>query len=156
MTTNNYGGVYFESPWSILSAVGLLSALTGVMVAGITSFSYLSAVPIVVSAACALSNGLCFYAFYTDTPVANRVVAAAVADIAWGVSISYCTLHILVALIEIDTRGRTFLLQLPDSNSIPTRQIPENISLCLLGSNNNHLWYPARYPRQPIPESSQR
>ncbi|PVH71604.1 hypothetical protein DL98DRAFT_577278 [Cadophora sp. DSE1049] len=75
--------VYFEQSWAILSSIGIVNVLFGFMIIGITSPSPVSLVPIVVSAAGAIANGLCYYAFYADYPQTGTVAAAAVADIAW-------------------------------------------------------------------------
>jgi hypothetical protein len=78
--------VYFELSWSILSTIGLVNVFFGLLVVGITRFSPIAAVPIVVSAACAVANGLCYYAFYATYPLQQTVVAAAIADVMWLVS----------------------------------------------------------------------
>jgi hypothetical protein len=78
--------VYFEISWSILSSIGLFNILFGLLVVGITSLSPISIVPIIVSAACAIANGLCYYAFYADYPQIPTVVAGAFADVMWLVS----------------------------------------------------------------------
>ncbi|KAH6705323.1 hypothetical protein BKA61DRAFT_147726 [Leptodontidium sp. MPI-SDFR-AT-0119] len=75
--------VYFEQSWAILSSIGIVNVLFGFMIIGITSPSPVSLVPVVVSTACAIANGLCYYAFYADYPKTGTVAAAAVADIAW-------------------------------------------------------------------------
>jgi hypothetical protein len=75
--------VYFEESWAILSSIGLVNVLFGSMIIGITSLSEISLVPIIVSAAGAIANGLCYYAFYADYPMTGTVVAAAVADLTW-------------------------------------------------------------------------
>jgi hypothetical protein len=79
--------VYYELSWSILSTIGLNNVLLGLLVAGITSFSPISIVPIIVSGACATANGLCYYAFYADYSQTPTLVAAAFADIMWLVSL---------------------------------------------------------------------
>ena len=79
--------VYFEESWAILSSIGLVNVLFGFMIVGITSLSPVSLVPIIVSAAGAIANGLCYYAFYADYPKTGTVIAAAMADITWLVSI---------------------------------------------------------------------
>jgi hypothetical protein len=81
--------VYFEESWAILSSIGLVNVLFGLMIIGITSLSPISLVPLIVSVAGAIANGLCYYAFYADYPKTGTVVAAAVADIAWLVSITH-------------------------------------------------------------------
>jgi hypothetical protein len=79
--------VFFELGWGILSTIGGASFFLGLLVVNVTGFSPIAAVPLVTSAACAVANGLCFYAYYTDNPpTANKAVAAAFADILWGVS----------------------------------------------------------------------
>ncbi|KAK7418929.1 hypothetical protein QQX98_003632 [Neonectria punicea] len=76
--------VYFELSWSILSTIGIANVLFGFLVCSITSFSQISAVPVVSSAAGAVANGLCYYAFYAeDTPVSGQAVASAFADLLW-------------------------------------------------------------------------
>jgi hypothetical protein len=47
------------------------------------------------SAAGAIANGLCYYAFYAHHPITNTVIAAAVADVSWCVSIPYLLQNIL-------------------------------------------------------------
>ena len=79
--------LYFEESWAILSSIGLLSGLLGIMIAGIISLSQIAIVPIVVSAAGAIANGLCYYAFYADYSQTPTIIAAAVADVAWLVRI---------------------------------------------------------------------
>ena len=78
--------VYFELSWSILSSIGLLNVLFGLLVVGITSLSPITTIPIIVSAACAIANGMCYYAFYADYPQIPMVVAGAFADVMWFVS----------------------------------------------------------------------
>jgi len=60
-----------------------MTSWLGVIVAGIVGFSFLSAVPIVVSAACAIANGLCYYSSYSHYSVNHKAIAGAFADIAW-------------------------------------------------------------------------
>ncbi|KAK0386453.1 hypothetical protein NLU13_6289 [Sarocladium strictum] len=76
--------VYYELSWSILSTICLANILFGGLVIGITSFSPVATVPIVTSAAGAVANGLCYYAFYNDSYGAhNRAVASVFADVGW-------------------------------------------------------------------------
>jgi hypothetical protein len=78
--------VYFELSWSILSTIGLVNTLFGLLVGGITTYSPICAVPIITSISCAIANGLCYYAFYNESySLKNRAVASAFADIAWMV-----------------------------------------------------------------------
>lgn len=79
--------VYFELSWSILSTIGVANVFFGLLVVSVTSSSPVAAVPIVTSAAGAVANGLCYYAFYlTSVPLVNQAVASAFADILWVVS----------------------------------------------------------------------
>ncbi|GKT70574.1 hypothetical protein ColTof4_02997 [Colletotrichum tofieldiae] len=80
--------VYFELSWSILSTIGAANVLFGLLIIGITSFSQITAVPIVSSAAGSIANGLCFYAFYDENhSLKERATASAFADVFWMVQI---------------------------------------------------------------------
>lgn len=83
MATSTGAPIYYELSWSILSTIGMVNCILGFLVAGITSFSPISAVPIVVSAAGAAANGLCYYAFYADYSTTPTLVAAAFAEVFW-------------------------------------------------------------------------
>lgn len=78
---------YFEYSWAILSSIGIANVLFGLTVVGITNLSQISLLPIVVSAAGAIANGLCYCAFYADYPKTPTAVASAFADITWLVRI---------------------------------------------------------------------
>lgn len=79
--------VFFELSWSILSTIGAANVFFGLLVVSVTGFSPIVVVPLVISAACAVANGLCFYAFYlTPPPPVNRAVASIFADMLWLVS----------------------------------------------------------------------
>jgi hypothetical protein len=75
--------VYFEESWAILSSIGLVNVLFGLMVVGITTLSPISIVPIVVSCAGAIANGLCYYAFYANYSKSSTLIAAVLADLTW-------------------------------------------------------------------------
>ena len=75
--------VYFEQSWAILSTIGVMNVVFGVIVIGITSLSPISLIPLVVSAASAVANGLCYYAFYANYNKTATVVAASAADTFW-------------------------------------------------------------------------
>lgn len=76
--------VYFELSWSILSTIGIANVLFGSLVCSITSFSQISTVPLVTSAAGAIANGLCFQAFYAKGgSVKGKAVASVFADLFW-------------------------------------------------------------------------
>lgn len=78
--------VFLDYTPGVLSIIGLNNILLGLIVAGIAGeFSIILLVPIVVSAACALGNGLGYY-IYADYPALNRAVASPFADLAWLVS----------------------------------------------------------------------
>ncbi|KAH8735363.1 hypothetical protein BGZ61DRAFT_526461 [Ilyonectria robusta] len=95
--------VYFQSSWAILSTIGIGNVLFGLTVIGITSLSAVSLIPIVVSAAGAIANGLCYYYNFGDYPVVNSAAASAVADIMWMVQeagISFYSYAILVRILR--------------------------------------------------------
>jgi hypothetical protein len=75
--------IYFEGSWSILSTIGLVNALLGFTVVGITGYSPIALVPIIASIAGAVANGLCFYAFYANYSTTSTLVAAIFADLGW-------------------------------------------------------------------------
>lgn len=87
ITTATYIPIYFETSWSILSSISLVNVLIGFLVVGITSLTPVTLVPIVVSAAAAVADGLCYYAFYQQNPKIQTAVASVVADLLWGVSL---------------------------------------------------------------------
>ena len=80
---------YFELSWAILSTIGITNLFFSLIVVGICGFKPISLVPIIVSIAGAIANGLCYYAFYAGYPLTNTVVASAFADVAWLVSPLY-------------------------------------------------------------------
>jgi len=91
--------VYFELNWAILSTIGLTTTFLSLMVIGITGFSKVSLVPVVVSISAAIANGMCYYAFYAEYPIINTVVASCFADVCWLVSfILNCPHHSYDAL----------------------------------------------------------
>ncbi|KAK3308420.1 uncharacterized protein B0T15DRAFT_391809 [Chaetomium strumarium] len=78
------GPLFFELSWSILSTIGAGNVFFGILVVSVTNLSPIAAVPIVTSAAGAIANGLCFYAFYQPSqPATNRAVASGFADMLW-------------------------------------------------------------------------
>ena len=82
--------VYFELSWSILSTIGVVNTLFGLLVGGITTYSPVCAVPIITSMGCAIANGLCYYAFYNESySPKSRAIASVFADIAWLVGSSF-------------------------------------------------------------------
>jgi len=83
------------------------------MVIGITTLSPISIVPIVVSVAGAIANGLCYYAFYADYPTTGTVVAVAFADITWLVQeagLSFYSYLILTRVLQ--SRSRVIFMSL--------------------------------------------
>ncbi|SPN96476.1 uncharacterized protein DNG_00004 [Cephalotrichum gorgonifer] len=92
---------YFDSSWSILSTIGMANVLFGFVIVGITSFKPVVAVPIVTSTACAVANGLSFYAFYTHYALRNRAVASAFADIFWLIQEAGLSFFSYVILIRV-------------------------------------------------------
>ncbi|KAL4891406.1 hypothetical protein BDV59DRAFT_209062 [Aspergillus ambiguus] len=98
---------YFELSWAILSSIGLFTMLMGVWAVLITRPSPLSYIPIIVSSACALSNGLCYFAYYTSYPTTNRAVASAFADLLWLVQeagLSFFSYQILIHTLRGSSR----------------------------------------------------
>lgn len=78
---------YFEHSWSILSSIGLFATVMSMFVICMTSLTLLTVVPVVVSVACAVANGLCYYAFYTTYAIKSRMAASIIADLTWVVSV---------------------------------------------------------------------
>ena len=79
--------VFFELSWSILSTIGAANVFFGLLVVSVTGFSPIIIVPLVTSTACAVANGLCFYAFYlTSPPAVNQAVASVFTVVLWLVS----------------------------------------------------------------------
>ncbi|KAK2041029.1 hypothetical protein LZ31DRAFT_603058 [Colletotrichum somersetense] len=103
--------VYFELSWSILSTIGAANVLFGLLVIGITSFSQITIVPIVSSAAGSVANGLCFYAFYDQKySLKNKAAASAFGDVFWmiqEVGLSFYS-YVLLRKILKDKRWRVF------------------------------------------------
>ncbi|KAH8812226.1 hypothetical protein F5884DRAFT_784797 [Xylogone sp. PMI_703] len=93
--------VYFEESWAILSSICLIDVLFGLMVVAITSVSPISLVPIVTSAAGAIANGLCYYAFYADYPKTGTAVAGAMADISWLVQEAGMSFYSYIILTRV-------------------------------------------------------
>ncbi|KAI4595358.1 hypothetical protein KJ359_007033 [Pestalotiopsis sp. 9143b] len=75
--------LYFEQCWAILSTIGVANVLYGLVVISITKYTPVVWIPIIVGVACAIANGLCYYAFYADYPVVNKAIASGVADFFW-------------------------------------------------------------------------
>jgi hypothetical protein len=86
-SASNELATYYELSWSILSSIGLFTALLSTWAVFTTRPSPLSYIPIIVSVAGAVANGLCYFSFYTSRPASNRAAASAVADILWLVSL---------------------------------------------------------------------
>lgn len=74
---------YFELSWSILSSIGLFVTFVGVWTLFISRPSPLTYIPIVVSVSCAIANGACYFAFYTNRAIPNRAAASGFADFFW-------------------------------------------------------------------------
>ncbi|KAL5598284.1 hypothetical protein FOBRF1_012077 [Fusarium oxysporum] len=103
--------VYFELSWSILSTIGIGNFLFGLLVCTITSFSQISAIPLITSAAGATANGLCYYAFYTQGyPVKGKAVASAFADLFWLEVIDNLHIGYFVSIATVECINAYFLL----------------------------------------------
>ncbi|WQF80979.1 hypothetical protein CDEST_05993 [Colletotrichum destructivum] len=103
--------VYFELSWSILSTIGATNVLFGLLIIGITSFSQIIVVPIVSSAAGAIANGLCYYAYYDESySLQQKAAASAVGDAFWviqEVALSFYSYALLRRILK-DTRWMVF------------------------------------------------
>ncbi|KAF9878167.1 hypothetical protein CkaCkLH20_04205 [Colletotrichum karsti] len=78
--------VYFELSWSILSTIGAANVLFGLLIVGITTFSQITVVPIISSAAGAIANGLCYYAYYDEGySLRSKAAASVFGDLFWMV-----------------------------------------------------------------------
>lgn len=77
--------VYFELGWAVLSTICLANVLFGLAVVSIVKLTPVSAIPLIVSSAGAVANGLCYYVFYADNPVVNTAVASVFGDMLWMV-----------------------------------------------------------------------
>ncbi|KAG7285363.1 hypothetical protein NEMBOFW57_009989 [Staphylotrichum longicolle] len=98
--------VFFELGWGILSTIGTASFFLGLLVVNVTGFSPIASVPLISSVACAVANGLCFYAYYSgNLPTANKAVAAAFADMLWGIQEMGLSFYSYVILSRV-LRGR--------------------------------------------------
>lgn len=96
---------YFDTRWAVLSTIGACYVFVGIMVVGIRGrLSALLLVLIVVSAGCAIANGVHYYEALLDCPPINQAVAVVIADVAWMVS---TTLIMRVkAIVSIPSRLR--------------------------------------------------
>ncbi|KAF4978620.1 hypothetical protein FZEAL_5023 [Fusarium zealandicum] len=102
--------VYYELSWSILSTIGIANVLFGLLVAGITSFSPVSIVPIVTSAAGAVANGLCYYAFYDNTnSIKGRAIASVLADVLWMIQEAGLSFYSYIILSRV-LRNRQWII----------------------------------------------
>ncbi|KAM6516762.1 hypothetical protein FALCPG4_014935 [Fusarium falciforme] len=105
--SSSSGPVYFELSWSILSTIGIANMLFGFLVCSITKFSQIAAVPIITSAAGAIANGLCYYAFYAEgNPTKGKAVASAFADLLWLVQEAGLSFYSYVILSRVLRNGR--------------------------------------------------
>jgi hypothetical protein len=107
--------LYFEMSWAILSSIGLINAIFGCMVVGITGLSLLSLVPIIVSIAAAIANGLCFYAFYSNYSSTATLLAAVFADLGWLVGLPSSRSFLRTSSLTYQNRSKK-----PDSPSTAT------------------------------------
>ncbi|KAF5543204.1 hypothetical protein FPHYL_11319 [Fusarium phyllophilum] len=104
--------VYYETSWSILSTIGLVNFFFAWIVIGITRLSWLSAIPAIVSAAGAVANGLCYYAWYMNSGKPKTATAYAVADILWMIQeggLSFYSYIILKQVLQNKAR-RIFMI----------------------------------------------
>lgn len=114
--------LYFEQCWAILSTIGVANVLYGLVVISITKYTPVVWIPIIVGVACAIANGLCYYAFYADYPVVNKAIASVFADFFWLVCLPTHDIKVLLFLVRlltwsIDTGSRYIILRLRDSGT---------------------------------------
>ncbi|KAL4877904.1 hypothetical protein BJY04DRAFT_197064 [Aspergillus karnatakaensis] len=98
---------YFELSWSILSSIGLFVTFVGVWALFISRPSPLTYIPIVVSISCAIANGACYFAFYTENAVSNRAAASAFADFFWLIQeagLSFYSYQVLIHTLRNTAR----------------------------------------------------
>ncbi|KAN0077902.1 hypothetical protein V8E54_006206 [Elaphomyces granulatus] len=100
---------YFELSWAILSTIGMLNVFFGIMVVSITMISPISLVPIVVSAAGAVANGLCYYGYYANYPKVPTAVASAFADAFWLVQEAGMSFYSYLILVHILQRRQRLI-----------------------------------------------
>lgn len=145
--------IYYELSWAILSTIGLLLTLLGVLVICITNLTRLTMVPVVTSAACAVANGLCYCAFYSERPIPQQIAAAVVADVMWMVAfflslslslvVNNCVPILRLLTDLIDTRCRVVILQLLPLKRLVEAHFPESISDCVLDPDGMHTCHAA-------------
>lgn len=115
--------LYFEQCWAILSTIGVANVLYGLVVISITKYTPVVWIPIIVGVACAIANGLCYYAFYADYPVVNKAIASGFADFFWLVCLpDMHDIKLVMFLVHpltrsIDTGSRYIILRLCDSGT---------------------------------------
>ncbi|KAF4551524.1 Hypothetical protein D9617_13g100250 [Elsinoe fawcettii] len=105
--------IYFETAWSILSTIGICEVFFGLLVISITNLSGLSILPVIVGAAGAIANGLCYQAFYADYPLNARLAGSGVADIMWLIQeagLSFYSYQILLRILR--NKGKIIFLVL--------------------------------------------
>ncbi|BCS25560.1 uncharacterized protein APUU_50271S [Aspergillus puulaauensis] len=98
---------YFELSWSILSSIGLFVTFVGVWTLFISRPSPLTYIPIVVSVSCAIANGACYFAFYTNYAILNRAAASGFADFFWLIQeagLSFYSYQILIHTLRNTAR----------------------------------------------------
>ncbi|KAM5380813.1 hypothetical protein ACJZ2D_003337 [Fusarium nematophilum] len=102
--------IYYELSWAILSTIGIANVIFGVLVATITTLSQVALVPIISSAAGAVANGLCYYAFYDMTnPITGQAVASIFADIMWLIQEAGLSFYSYIILSRV-LRNKQWLL----------------------------------------------
>ncbi|KAL3470889.1 hypothetical protein BJX99DRAFT_250875 [Aspergillus californicus] len=102
---------YFELSWSILSSIGLFVTFVGIWALFISRPSPLTYIPIVVSISCAIANGACYFAFYTQHAIPNRAAASGFADFFWLIQeagLSFYSYQVLIHTLR-DTSRTVFI-----------------------------------------------
>ncbi|KAL8420801.1 hypothetical protein RB594_003565 [Gaeumannomyces avenae] len=105
--------LYYELSWAILSTIGLANVLFGLVIVSIASISPATLVPILVSAAGAGANGLCYATYYHTYDTTPAAVAAALADVLWLIQEAGMSMYSYVMLTRVLTgRARSVFMTL--------------------------------------------
>ncbi|KAI9367639.1 hypothetical protein BJX61DRAFT_283620 [Aspergillus egyptiacus] len=94
--------VFFELSWGVLSTIGVFLVFASISLTLVTKPCVLNFIPLVISVACAVANGACYYAYYTNGPETGRVAASIFADIFWmiqEVGLSFYNYQILIHIL---------------------------------------------------------
>lgn len=131
----------------MLSSIGIFAAVMSVFVILIKSLTLLIIVPVTVSAACALANWLCYYAFYTTYAIEGRMAASILADLTYMVGSDATSLK-LYLIFEIQDQEVGISFYAYQILIVGTTK-PRSFSSILLDNGNINACNPHGYLRQP-------